>query len=133
MHTYLIREMEKYTVLVAEDDDSNFLYLQILLRKYYNVLRARNGVEAVEMVREHRPRFVFMDIKMPEMNGIEAMEVIRGFEPEIPIIMQSSYAFDSDIHAAMDKGATAYLTKPIQSSTLFNLLRELGLFTEDNQ
>ena len=125
--------MEKYTVLVAEDDDSNFLYLQILLRRYYNVLRARNGVEAVEMVREHRPRFVFMDIKMPEMNGIEAMEVIRGFELEIPIIMQSSYAFDSDIHAAMDKGATAYLTKPIQSSTLFNLLRELGLFTEDNQ
>ena len=133
MHTYLIREMEKYTVLVAEDDDSNFLYLQILLRKYYNVLRARNGVEAVEMVREHNPRFVFMDIKMPEMNGIEAMEVIRGFEPEIPIIMQSSYAFDTDINSAMDKGATAYLTKPIQSSTLYKLLGELGLFTEDNQ
>ena len=123
--------MEKYKVLVAEDDESNFLYLQILLRKYYEVLRARNGVEAVELVREHHPRFVFMDIKMPEMNGIEAMEAIREFLPDIPIIIQSSYAFDTDIHSAMEKGATAYLTKPIQSATLFKLLTDLGLFQED--
>ena len=122
--------MERYTVLVAEDDESNFLYMLVLLRKHYDVIRAKNGVEAVELTRKHHPRFVFMDIKMPEMNGIEAMMAIREFAPDMPIIMQSSYAFDADIQAAMGKGATAYLTKPIQRSTLFQLLSELGLYTE---
>ena len=123
--------MERYTVLVAEDDESNFLYMLVLLRKHYDVIRAKNGLEAVELTRKHHPRFVFMDIKMPEMNGIEAMEAIREFQPDTPIIIQSSYAFDTDIHSAMEKGATAYLTKPIQSATLFKLLTDLGLFQED--
>lgn len=54
-----------------------------------------------------------MDIKMPEMNGIDALKEIRKFDKDIPIIMQSAYAFENDMEAARQAGSNEFMTKPI--------------------
>ena len=59
-------------ILVAEDTDSNFLLVSIILRKEYTVLRAYNGIEAIDVYKKEQPDLILMDIKMPEMDGLEA-------------------------------------------------------------
>ena len=110
----------KPLVLIAEDDSSNFKYLEVLLRRDYDILWAKNGREAVTMALENNPVFVLMDVKMPLMTGIEAVTEIKQSKPQLPIIMQTAFAFDSDKELAMNAGADAYLTKPI----LVNKLKE---------
>ncbi|MCQ2222455.1 MAG: response regulator [Bacteroidaceae bacterium] len=120
--------MNKKTILIAEDNDSNYMYLWMLLRGDYNVIRAVNGTQAVESVKKNDSiDLVLMDIKMPEMTGVEATEIIRQFNPTIPIVMQTSFAFDQDIELAMRKGASAYLTKPVLRDPLFAELHRFGL------
>lgn len=107
-------------VLVAEDDDSNFKLIKAIIGKKYEIIWAKNGAEMVENFKEHQGEAaaVLMDIKMPIMNGLEATKIIRGMAPEIPIIMQTAYAFNSDKEAAMECGATEVLVKPITLSAL---------------
>ena len=75
-------------ILVAEDTESNFLLLSIILRRDYEILRAFNGAEAVEICRAEHPDLILMDIKMPVMDGLEATKVIRTFNEEIVIIVK---------------------------------------------
>ncbi len=77
------------------------------------VAQARNGVEAVEAVHEHRPDVVTMDVEMPEMNGIEAVEQIMDEVPT-PILMLSAHTGENDdvTFQALDKGAVDFFTKP---------------------
>lgn len=102
------------TVLVAEDDPINFIYLETLLkREGFNVYHALNGLEAVEMAKLHADiDVILMDIKMPEMNGLEATRTIRQFNQQVPIIAQTAYAFTEDKENAMKAGCTDFLTKP---------------------
>ena len=104
---------EGRTVLVAEDVESNFLLLKAIIGKMYNLLHAWNGKEAVEIYEQSQPDLILMDIKMPIMNGLEATKIIREEEKELPIIMQTAYAFSSDKENAMNAGATEVLVKPI--------------------
>ena len=89
-----------------------------MLKKHYTLLHAWNGREAVEIFRANRPCMILMDIKMPVMNGLEATKIIRESNTEIPIIMQTAYAFSSDKENAMNAGATEVLVKPITLSIL---------------
>lgn len=120
-------EMEKKTILITEDNESNYTYLWLLLRSQYNILRANNGAEAVEITSKENIDLILMDIKMPVMTGIEALIEIRKTKPNLPIVMQSSYAFDQDVQEAMSCGATDYLTKPIMRDQLANMLTKLGI------
>ena len=75
----------------------------------------------VELFQQHQERtkaMMLMDIKMPVMNGLEATKIIRESNTEIPIIMQTAYAFSSDKENAMNAGATEVLVKPITLSIL---------------
>ena len=71
----------------------------------------RKGIVG-DFKKEHAD-LILMDIKMPEMNGIDALKEIRKFDKDIPIIMQSAYAFENDMEAARQAGSNEFMTKPI--------------------
>lgn len=107
-------------VLVAEDDDSNFKLIKAIIGKRCDIQWARNGEEIVELFRKHEQdaKVILMDIKMPIMNGLEATKIIREENKDIPIIMQTAYAFSSDKENAMRAGGNEVLVKPITQSIL---------------
>lgn len=101
------------TILIAEDEESNFLLLQTILKRQCKVLHAMTGKELLEIYKKEHADLILMDIKMPEMNGIDALKEIRKFDKDIPIIMQSTYAFENDMEAARQAGSNEFMTKPI--------------------
>jgi len=117
----------KPSILLAEDDESNYSYMEVVFKQAgYNYLLAKNGVEAVELCKQHPDiTLVLMDIKMPVMNGLEATKLIREFRPELPIIATTAYAQAGDEHRFLDAGCSGYIAKPIQKDKLFKLLEKL--------
>lgn len=116
-------------VLIAEDEDSNFIVLDMILRKTFkaNVLRAKNGFEAVDLAKEHSNlSLIIMDIKMPEMDGLEATRLIKSFNKNVPIIAVTAFAMSGDEHKAIEAGCDAYLPKPISRNDLYSKLELYG-------
>ena len=110
------------TILIAEDEESNFLLLKTILKKHCNILHAKTGVELLEIYKEQHADLILLDIKMPEMNGIDPLKEIRKFDQDIPIIMQSAYAFENDMEAARQAGSNGFVTKPINIKELKSVL-----------
>jgi CheY-like chemotaxis protein len=117
-------KMQK-TILVAEDTDSNYALVYILLRKDFRVVRALNGVEVIDLSEKIHPDLILMDIQMPEMNGLDATLMIRKKDKKVPIVALTAFAFDSDRQAFMDAGGTDYLVKPLDSENLKSIVRKL--------
>ncbi|MDH6534210.1 PAS domain-containing sensor histidine kinase [Parabacteroides sp. 52] len=109
---------ERPTLLIAEDEESNYLLLKTILQKHCHLFRAKTGVEALKIFNENAVDLIMLDIKMPEMTGIEALKEIRKISTTIPIIMQSAYVFDSDMESARQAGASDFITKPINLKLL---------------
>ena len=107
-------------ILVAEDDDSNFKLIKAIIGKKCDIQWAKNGEEIVALFKEYgkEAKAILMDIKMPVMNGLDATKIIREENKEIPIIMQTAYAFSSDKEKAMNAGASEVLVKPLTLSIL---------------
>jgi len=103
------------TILVAEDNDSNYILMTYILRRDYQFKRAKNGQEAVNMVDEGGFDLVLMDIKMPVMDGLEATAKIKEAHPELPVIALTANAFDSDRQLALKAGCDDFLSKPVSS------------------
>ena len=103
------------TILVAEDNDSNYMLMTFILKKNYIVERARNGQEAVDAADRGDIDLILMDIKMPVMDGLEATRRIKAAHPELPIIALTANAFDSDREMALDAGCDEFLSKPVSS------------------
>lgn len=108
-------------ILVVEDNDSNYTLVRHIL-KDFDLIRAVNGVDAIEEVRNGNYDFVLMDLKMPVMGGLEATRRIREFDVNIPIIALTANAFDSDRISAIDAGCDGFLTKPVKRKQLLELL-----------
>jgi CheY-like chemotaxis protein len=103
------------TILVAEDNDSNFILMTYILKRSYEYKRAKNGQEAVEEVENGGIDAVLMDLKMPVMDGLEATRRIKEKYPDLPVIALTANAFDSDRKLAMEAGCNAFLPKPVSS------------------
>lgn len=103
------------TILVAEDNDSNYLLMTYILKRDYQVIRAANGQEAVEKVNAGGVDLVLMDIKMPVMDGLEATKIIKEAHPELPVIALTANAFETDKQLALEAGSNEFLTKPVNS------------------
>jgi PAS domain S-box-containing protein len=111
------------TILIAEDDHPNFMYIRELLRvTHANVLRAKNGQEAIEMCNANTIDLVLMDIKMPILNGLEAATRLREQGFTTPIIAQTAYAFSDDKQRAIESGCNDYISKPIRQEDLLKLI-----------
>lgn len=115
------------TILLAEDEEINFLFLfELLSKQEIKILHAQNGLEAVELCKKHLEiDLVLMDVKMPEMDGLQATREIRLTRPDLPIIIQSAYAMDSDREAAFLAGATGFVSKPINKNILCEQIQKL--------
>ena len=106
-------------VLLAEDEDTNFMLMQVYMRKMnISITRAVNGQEAVEMVGKNKYDLVLMDIQMPVMNGLIATRKIREFNQDIPIIAVTAFAFANERKQALDAGCNEHLSKPVKQEVL---------------
>lgn len=112
------------TILVAEDNDSNFILMSYILKKYYQFERAKNGQEAVDMVEKKAYDIVLMDIKMPVMDGLEATKRIKAAHPELPVVALTANAFDSDRQMALDAGCDDFLSKPVSSQLCISTIKK---------
>jgi DNA-binding NarL/FixJ family response regulator len=85
--------------------------------------RATNGAEAVELAAEHRPDVVLMDLNMPVMNGVEATRLIRQADPDVTVLILTTFDDDESILAALQAGASGYLTKEAGRATVLQAVR----------
>ena len=113
-------------ILIAEDDGSNYLFMESLLRSTEaELIWARNGQQAVDI---HAGRddidLILMDIRMPEMNGLQATEKIRSTDNDIPIIALTAFAFADDREKSVEAGCTEHLAKPVKIEELKRVLQK---------
>lgn len=116
---------DRPTLLVAEDNESNYFLISSLLEDDYNLIHAWNGREAVEMYSEKRPDLILMDINMPLMDGYEATRNIRQVSGTVPVIAVTAYAFSSDRTRIMESGFNSYVSKPINADRLISEITRL--------
>ncbi len=117
--------IKKHTILVAEDIDSNYALVDIILRKHFNIVRALNGNDAIRFFQELHPSLILMDIQMPELNGLEATRIIREMDEDIPIVALTAFAFNSDRNEFMQAGGSDYIVKPIDPMHLRTKIKEM--------
>ena len=111
-------------ILVAEDEDSNFELVRIVLAKRYRLIRAKNGIEAVTFSEDEKPDLILMDIRMPDMNGLDATRIIKEVNHDVPIIALSAYAFDENIREAKNAGCDGFLAKPFRVEDLIEVVNK---------
>jgi signal transduction histidine kinase len=121
VHESSMHMRRKKTILVAEDDNVNFMLIQNFLSKLdIMLLRAVNGKEAVEICLSNNIDLVLMDIKMPVMDGYTAIRIIRESNPDQIIIAQTAYTNDRE--TALDKGCNDFIAKPFGKTQFINLV-----------
>ena len=111
---------EDLKILIAEDNDSNYLLVRHIL-KDYNLTRALDGADAVWKARNESFDLILMDMKMPVMGGLEATRRIREFNAKVPIIALTANAFDSDKGSAIEARCNAFLAKPLSKKQILEI------------
>ncbi len=117
-HQPITIHKDKLTILIAEDNESNYRLFQSILRRDYNLIHAWDGREAVELYKVHNPQIILMDINMPVMDGYEATHEIRKISADVPIIAVTAFAYASDEQRVMENGFDGYMAKPINAPQL---------------
>lgn len=111
-------EKNKLKILIAEDNSSNYMLFESILKKDYHLIHAWDGMEAVRLFKEHEPHLVLMDINMPQLNGYEAVQEIRKISSSVPVIAVTAYAYASDEEKIMASGFDGFTSKPINANVL---------------
>jgi len=114
-------EFSNLTILIAEDEQSNYLYLIELLEEVnIKVLHAPNGQIAVDLCRnDAKIDLILMDIKMPVMDGITATKIIKAFRPQIRIIAQTAFSHESEKIKFLEYNFDDFIAKPIKQEDLY--------------
>lgn len=117
----------KHTILIAEDEEVNYLYLETMLEDVINldckIIHAKNGQEAVEISNENKNiDLVLMDLKMPVMNGFDAAKQIKERYPKLPIIALTAYSTEKERKQSLLAGCDEFISKPIPIETIQNML-----------
>jgi len=116
----------KPLILIVEDVESNYLYLNAVLSKMNGQIEwVKNGIEAVDFAKEHpETNLILMDLQMPEMNGYDATREIKKMYPDMPVIAQTAFAMSDDRTKAIEAGCDDYLAKPIRSKDLLDAVNK---------
>lgn len=120
------KDQMEINILIAEDDENNLMYLAAVLEEENaKIYESSNGKEALEMVKNHPEiDLVLMDLKMPEVDGFEATRQIKKMRPTLPVVAQTAYAFSEDQEKAMSAGCDDYLSKPIKTQMLLEIVNK---------
>ena len=119
------QKLKDLSILIADDEQINFLYLEILLKNSVKRIdHAFTGKEAIDMVAKQSYDLIFMDLKMPEMSGYEATMKIKQSHPDIPIIAQTAYASIEDKEKALQAGCDDFIAKPIKKNSLLEVIQK---------
>ena len=111
------------TILVVEDEEINWLYLNEILKNRVKVLRAVTGKEAIEIVKQNTDLdIILMDIKLPDINGLELTKIIKSINSRIKVIAQTAYALSGDRESVIAAGCSGYISKPVNRDELLNLI-----------
>ena len=121
--------MSEPVVVVADDDEDILLLVTTRLRRDgFDVVAARNGTEALELVRERRPAVAVLDIGMPGLDGLEVLEQIRADAElgDVRVLLLTAKAQESDVRRGFTAGADAYVRKPFSPAELSSRVRQLA-------
>ena len=117
-------------ILVIEDNELNMKLIQHLLWVgHYQILKAGNAEDGLELARANQPDLILMDVQLPGMSGLEATRLIKS-DPAmqgIPVVALTSFAMAGDEQKAFDAGCMGYITKPISTRTF---LQDLSVYIE---
>lgn len=115
-------------ILIAEDNEKNRKLMRDVLRYYgYEIREAGNGEEAIKEARENKPDVILMDIQMPGMDGFTAIKILKG-DPatkHIKIVAVTSFAMPGDKEKIFAAGADGYISKPINTRELPEMVKKL--------
>ena len=114
------------TVLIVEDNELNMkLFNDLLEASGYRTLQTRNGFDAIELARKHRPDLILMDIQLPEVSGLDVTRWIKEDDElkSIPIIAVTAFAMKGDEERIRAGGCEAYISKPISVTKFLETVR----------
>jgi len=115
------------TVLIVEDNELNMKLFNDLLDAHgYRTLQTRDGMEALDMAREHRPDLILMDIQLPEVSGLEVTKWLKADDElqSIPVVAVTAFAMKGDEEKIREGGCEAYISKPISVATFLDTVRK---------
>ncbi len=113
-------------ILIADDEPNIVISLEYLMqREGHEVLVARDGEEALQMISEHEPDLVLLDAMMPKKSGFEVLQAVRAEHPDLKIIMLTAKGRDTDIAKGQALGADAYVVKPFSTRELAEQVRQM--------
>jgi signal transduction histidine kinase len=118
----LTKSWPNKTILVVEDESSNYKYLEALLKQRVSLIWATNGFDAVKICSELPIDLVLMDVKLPKMDGFEATRQIKQVKSKLPVIALTAYAMPEDKTESMNAGCDNYISKPFKTDELFSLI-----------
>jgi DNA-binding response OmpR family regulator len=117
-----------HKVLIADDEPNILISLEFLMkREGHAVLLARDGHEALDLIRRERPALVLLDVMMPGRSGFEVCQAVRADEAlsGTRILMLTAKGRDTDIAQGLGVGADGYVTKPFSTKELAARVREM--------
>jgi two-component system cell cycle response regulator DivK len=115
------------SVLIVEDNELNMkLFNDLLVAHGYKTIQTRNGFEALELARKHRPDLILMDIQLPEVSGLEVTRWLKDDDSlcQIPIIAVTAFAMRGDEERIRSGGCEAYISKPISVMSFLETVRK---------
>ena len=114
------------TVMIVEDNELNMKLFHDLLEAHgYQIVGTRNGIEALDLARKHRPDLVLMDIQLPEVSGLEVTKWLKEDDTlkAIPVVAVTAFAMKGDEEVIRQGGCEAYISKPISVVSFLDTVR----------
>ncbi|HHT9125271.1 MAG TPA: response regulator [Candidatus Brocadiia bacterium] len=120
-----VKQKDKPNILVVDDEAEALKILEKILTKHgYNVLKARNGMEALRVTRKSNIKLALLDIKLPKMDGIELLGRFKKVNPDLIVIMITAFGTLKTAIDAMKLGAYDYITKPFDLNFITSIVEQ---------
>ena len=118
--------MDQKKILIVEDNELNMKLFHDLLEVHgYSTLQTKDGREALDLAREHRPDLILMDIQLPEVSGLAVTKWIKADDDlkDIPVIAVTAFAMKGDEEKIRSGGCEAYIAKPISVNSFLETIQ----------